>query len=104
LVVTPDLRIYPCDAFKNIKAEDIVNDVEYSNLNDYSIIDCWTKSKYLTVIREAIQNKNACIKCKQFLKCKSGCMAQKYLFYGKIVDDKDPACLLGDSINDIQRR
>lgn len=95
LIVAPDLRIYPCDAFKQIRAEDVVGSAEYSILDHYSLFDCWTKSKYLNRVRAAVlsQPESPCCECPKYTQCKSGCVAQKYLEYGSMSNNPDPACL-----------
>lgn len=95
LIISPDLRIYPCDAFKQIHAEDIVGTADYSILDQYSLSDCWVKSKYLNSVRQAIlsQPNTPCYECTNYSQCKSGCAAQKYLQYGDLSHNPDPACL-----------
>ncbi len=96
LIIAPDLRLYPCDAFKQIRYEEFdVND-KYSALNNVSLKDCWEKSSYLNRIREAIYEENSapCKFCNAFDKCKSGCLAQKYILYKSLSENPDPACLM----------
>lgn len=95
LIVAPDLRIYPCDAFKQIHAEDIVGTTDYSILDKYSLSECWEKSKYLNFVRQAISSQPniPCNGCANYLQCKSGCAAQKHLHYGDLTHNPDPACL-----------
>lgn len=95
LVVAPDTAIYPCDAFKQINAETIADSAEYSILNQYSLMDCWEKSKYLQVVRQAIlaEPKEPCNSCPIYSQCGSGCLAQKYLHYGILGKNPDPACI-----------
>lgn len=95
IIVAPDLRIYPCDAFKQIRAEEIVGSVEYSILDEYSLFECWTKSKYLNRVRNEVssQPEPPCFECEKYIQCKSGCAAQKYLKYGSMSRNPDPACL-----------
>ena len=97
LIVGPDLRIYPCDAFKQIKAEEIVGTSEYSILKDKSLAECWEESPYLNKIREYLTTPFAepCSSCKMLEKCLSGCMAQKYIAIGKLEKRADPDCLCG---------
>ena len=52
IIIGPDLRIYPCDAFKQIKAEDLVGTLEYSAIDRWTLWECWEKSPYLKAIRE----------------------------------------------------
>lgn len=95
LVVAPDTAIYPCDAFKQIRAEIIADSSEYSVLNEHSLVDCWEKSKYLQIVRQAIlaQPKEPCDTCPIYAQCGSGCLAQKYLHYGILGKNPDPACI-----------
>lgn len=95
LVVAPDAAIYPCDAFKQIHAEAIADSPEYSVLNQYSLSDCWEKSKYLQTVRQAILTapKEPCGSCSAYSQCGSGCLAQKYLRYGVLDKNPDPACI-----------
>lgn len=95
LIVAPDLRIYPCDAFKQIHAEDIVGTADYSILDKHLLSECWEKSKYLNRVRNVIASQpNApCSNCSKYLQCKSGCAAQKHLQYGDLSRNPDPACL-----------
>jgi radical SAM protein with 4Fe4S-binding SPASM domain len=97
LIVTPDLNIYPCDAFKQISSKNISPDDEYSNLKKYSIIECWKKSKYFMYVRNAIHTppSEPCQSCKNYNMCLSGCLAQKYLYHSSLSKNPDPACLIG---------
>lgn len=95
LIVSPDLRIYPCDAFKNIRAEEIVQTDEYSTLEKYTLKDCWDRSPYLKAIRDLIKADygDECKKCNNIDRCASGCLAQKVLKYGKLIKSPDPSCI-----------
>jgi len=97
LIVAPDLNIYPCDAFKQISSENISPGDDYSNLAKYSIKECWKKSKYFALVRNAIIAKKTepCHSCANYDKCLSGCLAQKYLSYSSLNKNPDPACLKG---------
>ena len=97
LVIAPDLNIYPCDAFKQISSETISPGDKYSNLNKYSLDECWKKSKYFENIRNAIIStpSEPCLSCKSHNLCLSGCLAQKYLHYSSLNKNPDPACLKG---------
>lgn len=95
LIISPDLKIYPCDAFKQIQAEQIVKDTKYCSLKSSTLPQCWTKSPYLIAIRNAI-NQQPCDKCKEcnsYDKCLSGCLAQKFIKNNSLMPDRDPACL-----------
>ena len=95
LVVGPDLRIYPCDAFKQVRAEDIVGSLELSSLNGYSLTECWTSSPFLTAVRRYLSEANSepCLSCRVADTCLSGCLAQKVIAYGALIKGPDPSCL-----------
>jgi MoaA/NifB/PqqE/SkfB family radical SAM enzyme len=48
LIIGPDLRIYPCDAFKQVSAEELVGTLHLSTLRGNSLVDCWENSPFLT--------------------------------------------------------
>lgn len=95
LVVTPDLRIYPCDAFKQIPAENIVSTVEGSELSSSTLQNCWVSSPYLNTVRDAVaaNAEEPCSSCETYKLCLSGCLAQKFLCYNSLRKVQDPACL-----------
>lgn len=97
LIISPDLNIYPCDAFKQIPCESISPGDEYSNLNNYTIEECWKSSKYFQLVRNAILSSPSepCQSCEKRKICLSGCLAQKYLYYSSLQKNPDPACLIG---------
>ncbi len=96
LTIGPDLRIFPCDAFKHISPEEIGARDEYSNLNDHSLAECWEKSSYLGIVREYLTTDFAehCSKCGSLEDCLSGCMAQKFHVHGNMLKRPDPMCLM----------
>ena len=96
LIVAPDLNIYPCDAFKQISCETIVAGDEYSKLEKYSVEECWEKSRYFELVRNAIlaAPTEPCQSCKSYQMCLAGCLAQKYLYYSSLCKNPDPACLM----------
>ena len=96
LTVTPDLCIYPCDAFKKISSDSIAEGDVFSKLDKYGIVECWEKSEYLRLVRNAVfaQPSEPCKSCKSHNKCLSGCLAQKYLHHSSLDKNPDPACLL----------
>jgi len=47
LIVAPDLRLYPCDAFKRIGASELVQTEDKSCLANASLPECWRDSPYL---------------------------------------------------------
>jgi radical SAM protein with 4Fe4S-binding SPASM domain len=97
LIVTPDLNIYPCDAFKQISSESISPDDIYSNLKNHTVEECWRQSKYFELVRNAIFStpSEPCQSCKNHKICLAGCLAQKYLYYSSLSKNPDPACLRG---------
>lgn len=96
LTIGPDLRIFPCDAFKHISPRDIGTSSEYSNLRQYSLSDCWEKSPYLGAVRRYLITDfpNECMTCPSLRSCNSGCVAQKFHAYGNLAKCPDPLCLL----------
>jgi radical SAM protein with 4Fe4S-binding SPASM domain len=95
IIVSPDMKIFPCDAFKQIFADEVTGTIEYSDLNYYSLSDCWNYSPYLQLVRKSIKQKlNAiCSSCMNLQQCESGCLAQKVIKYGSFVSRPDPDCL-----------
>jgi radical SAM protein with 4Fe4S-binding SPASM domain len=96
LTVGPDLRIFPCDAFKHILPSDIGASSDYSSLATHSLAECWEKSPYLNVVREYLMADFApeCGMCAKLEVCLSGCMAQKFYVFGELKKCPDPMCLL----------
>lgn len=95
LIVAPDTTIYPCDAFKQIQAESIAGSTAFSALDNHTLQDCWEKSEYLNNVRTAIAADPSppCADCPAYYQCGSGCIAQKFLCYGTLYKNPDPACL-----------
>lgn len=97
MIVAPDLRIYPCDAFKQVNFEDISPGDKYSIIKNGTLEECWEKSAYFNKIRN-IQNdlpQKPCNVCEKYNECKSGCLAQKYLLNGDLTRNPDPICIRG---------
>ncbi len=97
LVVRPDLAIVPCDAFKNVKAQDVVGTDEFSRLDKWSLGECWSSSPYLRLLRNMKTEdakKAPCSSCEMLPRCGTGCPAQKYLACGKLSGVPDPECLM----------
>ena len=96
LIVGPDLRIYPCDAFKQVNAEEIVGTMELSTLKSNRLLDCWRNSPFLAAVREYVAGPSAepCSSCPMLSKCLSGCLAQKVIESGCLVTRPDPMCLM----------
>ena len=95
IIIGPDLRLYPCDAFKQVKAEEIVGTPNNSTLDGFSLSDCWDKSPYLEAIRKYLTTPfpNRCALCRLLEKCLSGCLAQKVVAFGNMDKRPDPDCL-----------
>ena len=96
LIVGPDLRIYPCDAFKQIKAEEVSHTLEYSTLDGYKLNDCWNKSPFLEMVREYLTTdfEEPCKSCGKLEVCLSGCLAHKVIYNKDFRKCHDPMCLL----------
>ena len=94
--ISPDLRIYPCDAFKQIKAESIVGTFKYSSLTDSGLKTIWEKSPYLKAVRHYLKTPfgDPCKSCDSLNKCNSGCLAQKVIENNSLEKNPDPICLL----------
>lgn len=95
LTISPELKISPCDAFKQITPAMIGVSNSYSSLADESLAECWGKSTYLQKVREYLTTPFAkvCDGCNSLENCLSGCVAQKYYAYGDLVKRPDPMCL-----------
>ena len=95
--VGPDGSICPCDAFKQIGAAEFARSDAFSNLRLCSLRECWEKSPYLGVVREHLTSPFGppCRDCDLLEQCLSGCLAQKYIAYGKRLKSPDPMCLKG---------
>jgi radical SAM protein with 4Fe4S-binding SPASM domain len=97
LTISPDLRIYPCDAFKQIRAELIAHTDSFSRLDRWSLAECWEKSPYLAAIRLYLTTPFAepCSRCELLERCLSGCLAQKVIANGTLAKSPDSMCLQG---------
>ncbi len=95
LIIGPDQRLYPCDAFKRIGAAELVGTEAWSSLAELSLPDCWRKSPFLEAVRRYLPPDFAdpCDSCKILEKCVSGCLAQKVIAYGSLEKRPDPDCL-----------
>jgi radical SAM protein with 4Fe4S-binding SPASM domain len=95
LLIGPDMKIHPCDAFKQIDAEDVVGTSELSSLDGASLRECWEGSPYLNAVREYLSTPpgKLCESCRIHSKCLSGCLAQKLVAYGNLAKRPDPMCL-----------
>jgi len=95
LIITPDLRLCPCDAFKRISASDLVKTEKWSCLSDASLPECWMKSPYLEAVRKYLTTdfEAPCDSCRFLEKCVSGCLAQKTIANNSLSKKPDPDCL-----------
>jgi radical SAM protein with 4Fe4S-binding SPASM domain len=96
IIIGPDLKIYPCDAFKQIRAEEVVNTDLYSDVARWTLRQCWESSPFLNAIREYLTSDFAepCCNCVELDKCLSGCLAQKVLKSSDLRKQPDPMCIL----------
>lgn len=96
MIITPDLSIYPCDAFKQIPADYITKEVRDSSLKSSTVAACWNNSSYLNAVRDAVKLTPIppCSACASYSMCKSGCLAQRFLVYDTLAPSCDPACLM----------
>jgi len=101
ITIGPDLRIFPCDAFKHISPDDVGVSSDYSNLSDHSLAECWEKSLYLGVVRKYLMSDFAseCSVCKNLANCRSGCMAQKFYIFRELKKTVDPMCLFKNEMS-----
>jgi len=95
MIICPDLRLYPCDAFKRIGASELVKTEQWSCLAGTCLPECWQKSPYLEVVRTYLTTdfEAPCDSCRFLEKCLSGCLAQKVIAYGSLDKKPDPACI-----------
>jgi len=95
LIVGPGLHIYPCDAFKQVKAEEVVGTLDYSCLDRWELSECWESSPFLKQVRAYLTTdfEPPCDTCKLLASCLSGCLAQKVIAHGDFGKRPDPACL-----------
>ena len=96
LIIGPDLRIYPCDAFKQIAPEEVVGAKTLDTLANDTLEECWENAPYLQAVRKYLTTAftDPCKSCNELELCLSGCLAQKVLLEGNLDKRKDPACLL----------
>ena len=96
MTIGPDLKIFPCDAFKHITPEQLNALPDFSDLSKNSLSDCWNKSPYFGVIRNYLASgfPDECSNCNKLQDCFSGCMAQKFYAFGSLKKCADPMCLL----------
>ncbi|MFH1648460.1 MAG: radical SAM protein [Patescibacteria group bacterium] len=96
IIIRPDLRIYPCDAFKQVKAEELVGTLDFSTLDQWSLKECWERSPFLEVIRKYLITdfEEPCVNCNKLELCLSGCLAQKVLKSKDLRKQPDPMCIM----------
>lgn len=102
LTIGPDLRLFPCDAFKQIRPGDIgIKNDKFSSLQNHSLQECWFNSQFLKLIRTQIGKdfEGECKQCNKLHLCNSGCIAQKFINYGTLAGFPDPMCLRCQSID-----
>jgi radical SAM protein with 4Fe4S-binding SPASM domain len=99
LIVAPDLSIYPCDAFKHIRPEELVGHDPLSGIAG-SLAECWNGSIFLREVREYLTTDFAppCSGCEELVSCLSGCLAQKVIVSGNLEKRPDPMCLRGGAV------
>jgi radical SAM protein with 4Fe4S-binding SPASM domain len=93
--VGPDLRTYPCDAFKHITPEMIGAEGPHPSFREHDLEWCLGKSDYFEKARHLTlggRTGNTCRECKSLVACRSGCVAQKILG-GLQPEAPDPGCL-----------
>lgn len=91
LAVRPDGQIVPCDAFKQFRSP-----YRSSSILDHSLLEVWQKSDLLNEVRRIHESRysHQCRSCPAYSRCHSGCLAQNAIAAGRLVDGKDPDCLL----------
>lgn len=91
LTIKPDGCAAPCDAFKQFRTED-----DFGNILYHSLSEVWEKSYLLNEVRRIHETRmtSSCASCPSYARCNSGCLAQKAIAAGKLIDGKDPDCLL----------
>jgi len=91
LTIRPNGYVGPCDAFKQFRTKDNFGNVLY-----HSLSEVWDKSHLLNEVRKIHETKltSSCTSCPLYARCNSGCLAQKAIAAGRLMDGKDPECLL----------
>lgn len=102
LIIGPELHIWPCDAFKQIRAEEVVSTGDFSRLTQWSLGTCWQKSPFLNEVRNYLTTPfpSDCEACESLKVCLSGCLAQKVIVHGDFGKRPDPACLHGRGVQE----
>jgi radical SAM protein with 4Fe4S-binding SPASM domain len=93
LTIRPDGYISPCDAFKRFVKSD-----RYDNILKNSLSEIWKDSYILNLIRALhnLESTSSCTSCSLYSTCHSGCLAQKAIAAGTLVNGKDPGCPLNN--------
>lgn len=94
LTIGPDGTVSPCDAFKQFRFSGSFGDVLHSSLTEV-----WRKSEFLNSIRALHESRleSSCGSCHLYPRCNSGCLAQKAIASGSLVDGRDPDCPLNSA-------
>jgi len=92
--IGPDLRVFPCDAFKHITPEHLGLTSEHPNLSKQGLRWCLEESEYFKKVRSMAAEEPGitCVSCRLFQFCGSGCLGQKIL-KGLKRQDPDPGCI-----------
>jgi len=96
LTIGPDLRVFPCDAFKHVSPGSLGVDEPHPDLVKTSLFACWSASRYLAAVRALVlsqgQRGTPCGACRLYSRCGSGCVGQKIASGGDPASP-EPACL-----------
>jgi pyrroloquinoline quinone biosynthesis protein E len=87
-LITPNGKVLPCPAFKQIERY-LAGDIKNS-----SLIDIWDASPIWRNLRDFdyTQINEPCKSCDYLQQCKGGCIAQRILEYKDIYAAPDPSC------------
>ncbi|MGD0856791.1 MAG: radical SAM protein [Dehalococcoidia bacterium] len=100
LTVGPDGKVSPCDAFKQFTV--LCDD---NNIKKRALSEIWHNSNFLKEVRDTkkTEQESSCSYCDLYHNCRSGCLAQKAIYHGKLVNGPDPECALESAqIHDVQ--
>jgi radical SAM protein with 4Fe4S-binding SPASM domain len=91
LTVSPDGIVSPCDAFKRFRSHD-----DFGSVLEHSFAKVWRMSYVLNTVRALREARldSPCASCSLYLRCNSGCLAQKAISSGTLTDGRDPDCPL----------
>jgi radical SAM protein with 4Fe4S-binding SPASM domain len=95
VVVSPDLNIFPCDAFKQTDPADLVGSRDLWCLASSDLQEAWLHSPFLEAVRETrlLSPLGECAGCAGRRACGSGCMAQRAVAGDGLSMTPDPGCL-----------